>query len=399
MGFIKYILFFSFFVASFVIAESRDFSLNEAKYAVLMEENSKQIVYAKNAFSRLYPASMTKMLTVYAALEYIKNNKLSLAEKLLVSKNAVKKGGYSSGSSTMFLNVDDKPTIDEILQGVIVQSGNDAAITLAENLLGNEQNFVKYMSSFQENLGLKGTHFINVTGWPNLKHYSTPYDLALIARAIVKDYPAYLHYFSQKEFSYGGVKQPNRNTLLDDSLLLSREIVVDGMKTGHTEQSLYGLTFTAYNKKTGVRLIGVVSGLKTRLAVEKEAKKLLLWGFNSFKYKRVYKKGSKIVKINVWEGSKSSIVLRAKSDIYAIYPKSTPEKDVNITIEYIEHLKAPVKKGQNLAKLTITTGDKDYDKKIFLKAEQDIEEHSLFITRFLLFPKWLFIKLKKEMII
>ncbi len=396
MNFSKYALLFTFFLVSLVFAKGGEFKLKNAKYAVLIEENSKQIVYSKNAFSRLYPASMTKMLTVYAAFKYIEDNKLSLKERLVVSKNAVKKGGYSSGSSTMFLNIGDEPTINEILQGIIVQSGNDAAITLAENLLNNEQNFVKYMSSFQKSIGLKATHFINVTGWPSMSHYSTPYDLSLIARAIIKEYPKYFHYFSQKEFSYGGVKQTNRNILLDDSALKSRGIIVDGMKTGHTEQSLYGLTFSAYNKKTGIRLIGVVSGLKSGLAVKKEAKRLIAWGFNNFNYKQIYKKGDKIVKINVWKGSKSSAVLRAKSDIYAIYPKIIPKKDVNITIEYIDNLKAPIIKGQKLAKLTINTGDKRYDQEIFLSAEQDITEHNLFITKFLLFPKWLFMKLGRE---
>ncbi len=379
-----------------MFAQDGGFALERAKYAVLIEANSKRIVYAKKPFSRLYPASMTKMLTVYAAFKYMEDNKLSLEEQLVVSKNAVKKGGHASGSSTMFLNVGDKPTLDEILQGIIVQSGNDASITLAENLLSNEQNFVKYMSSFQNHIGLQGTQFINVTGWPSLKHYSTPYDLALIARAIIKEYPKRLHYFSQQEFSYGGVKQINRNTLLDDTILKSHGIIVDGMKTGHTQQSLYGLTFSAYNEKTGVRLIGVVSGLSSALAVKKEATKLLNWGFNNFNYKQIYKKGDKIVKINLWEGGKSKIVLRAKSDIYAIYPKIISHKNVNVKIEYIDNIKAPIKKGEKLAKLTIDTGNEKYNQEIFLTADQDVEQHSLFITRFLLFPKWLFIKLKRD---
>ena len=341
----------------------------KAKSAVLMDFDTGTFFFEKKADEKMPPASMSKLMTAYMIFERLKNGSLSMDDEFIVSENAWRKGGAKTGSSTMFLNIGDKVKLSDLLRGIIVQSGNDACITAAENISGSENEFVEQANLKAIELGLTNTHLVNSTGWPNPDHYMSPKDLAILSAKIIREFPEYYSIYSEKEFTYNGIKQENRNPLL---FLMPG--IADGIKTGHTSVSGHGLVGSA--KKNGRRIIMVINGLKTMKDRSEEAQKLMLWAFRDFDNYPVLKKGVKVVNIPVWLGEPVKVAAVPAEDVVLTLQKGK-QKNVKAKVVYESPLSAPVKKGQKIASLTLEIPDQD-PKSIDLFAAEDVKRMGYF---------------------
>lgn len=341
----------------------------KAKNALLMDFDTGTILLEKNADEKMPPASMSKLMTAYMIFERLENNSLSLDDKFTVSENAWKKGGAKTGSSTMFLNIGDKVKLSDLLRGIIIQSGNDACITAAENIAGSEKEFVEQANEKAQELGLTNTHLVNATGWPHKDHYMSAKDLATLSALIIRQFPQYYSIYSEKEFTYNGIKQENRNPLL----FLMPEFA-DGIKTGHTSVSGYGLVGSA--KKGDRRLIMVINGLNSMKERSEEAEKLILWGFRDFDNYTIVQKDKDIVDIPVWFGEKNTVAAVAAQDVVLTLPKGK-QKKVTADIRYETPLNAPVKKGEKIATLTLRIPDQE-PKSIDLFSKNDVKRLGYF---------------------
>lgn len=261
-----------------------------AKSWVLMDAASGSVLVDHLGSQRLPPASLTKLMTSHVAALELQRGRLKETDLVTISEKAWRMGG-----SKMFVMVGDKVAVGDLMRGIIVQSGNDASIALAEHIAGGEETFAAMMNQEARRLGLADTHFANATGWPDPTHYSSALDMAKLARAIVIEDPAHYSLYKEKEFVWNNIKQPNRN------LLLWRDSTVDGLKTGHTEEAGYCLVASA--KRDGQRLIAVVFGTDSEEARATETAKLLGYGFNFFDSKVFYKKGETVQSIDVWKGN------------------------------------------------------------------------------------------------
>ena len=282
----------------------------KAKQAIIIDMKSGSVLFSQKHDERMTPSSLSKLATVSFALEALNSGVLKRDQKFTVSKKARYRGG-----SRMFLELGAHVTLDDLLKGIIVSSGNDAATTLAEGLAGKEESFARMMTNHAKKLGAKNTNFVNACGWPNKNHYSTAYDLALIAKDIIERFPElYKEYFTLKEFTYNKITQYNRNKLLWRK---NDGFYVDGMKTGHTEKGGYGLVFSAV--KTGenpTRLIGVINGLSSENGRIREANALLRWAFNQHKTAKLMEKGKSYFDIPIVNGVKKlSMLLAQKTSI------------------------------------------------------------------------------------
>jgi D-alanyl-D-alanine carboxypeptidase (penicillin-binding protein 5/6) len=257
----------------------------------------------------------------------------------------VSQKAWRTGGSKMFVPLDGRVSINDLLQGVIVQSGNDACIVLAEGLAGSEQAFVDIENQYAKKLGLTGSHWADVTGLPNPDHYMTARDLAVLARHLINDFPQYYHYDSQKEFTFNGIKQGNRNPLL------YRNMGVDGLKTGHTDESGYSLTVSAL--RNGRRIIEVLSGLQSMQARADEGARVLDWAFQSSADYALFKAGDTVDQAEVFMGQQPHVPLTVTSDVVVTLPRSA-RPEMKVKLSYDGPLKAPVKKGQSVGTLTIT---------------------------------------------
>jgi D-alanyl-D-alanine carboxypeptidase (penicillin-binding protein 5/6) len=303
------------------------------KAYLLRDHNSNTIVASSNSDMRVEPASLTKIMTAYLSFKALKTGKLTLMQPLPISEHAAKAEG-----SRMFVVQDSQVAVDDLLKGMIIQSGNDASIALAEGVAGTEPAFVDAMNQEAKRLGMQKTHFMNATGLPDADHYTTASDLALLASALIDDFPAeYQRYYSTKEYTYNKITQNNRNRLLwlDPN--------VDGMKTGHTESAGYCLIASA--KRDGVRRTSVVLGAPSDAARATESQKLLNFGFQHFDSTLVYKKGQRINTLKVWKGSSNTVEASTKKDIFVTLPKGEI-KNVKGVVSSIQPLIAPIKKGQ-----------------------------------------------------
>ena len=251
-----------------------------AKSYVLMDGASGNILVENNADQRLPPASLTKLMTAYIATLEIRNGKIGEQDKVTISEHAWRTGGAASGGSTMFLPVNSQATVDELLHGVIIQSGNDASIAIAEHIAGSEDAFADMMNATAERLGMKNSHFMNATGLPHPDHYSSAHDMAILARAIINEDAEHYAIYSQKEFLWNNIKQPNRN------LLLWRDRTVDGLKTGHTNEA--GFCLVASAVRDGARMITSVFGTDSESARAAETQKLLTYGSVSYTHLRAH---------------------------------------------------------------------------------------------------------------
>ncbi len=311
------------------------------KAYLLKDFNSGHVISTKNSNMRIEPASLTKIMTAYLSFKALKNGHLSLTQTLPVSEIAWKVEG-----SKMFIEPNMPVMVDELLHGMIIQSGNDASIALAEGIATTEMQFSEMMNKEAQRLGMKNTHYMNATGLPDPQHYTTAEDLAILATALIHDFPdQYQRLYSVKEYTYNKITQPNRNRLLwlDPS--------VDGMKTGHTESAGYCLISSA--KRDGVRRISIVLGATTDAARAAESQKLLNYGFQYFDSKLVYRQGQAINQIKVWKGNENQVAMTVADDLFLMVAKGD-YVNVKVSTSIKQPLIAPIKKGQVIGAVKFT---------------------------------------------
>ena len=320
-----------------------------AREAILIDFDTGQVLFEKDADKRIPPASMSKIMTAYMVYRALAENRLSPEDTFSVSENAWRKGGAKSGGSTMFLNPGERVKVADLLRGVVVQSGNDACIVLAEGLARNERVFADEMTALGRTIGLKNSTFTNTTGWPDPDHLMTAHDLARLSARLIRDFPEHYKVYAERSYSHNGVNQGNRNPLL------YKDIGVDGIKTGHTQESGYSLTASA--KRGERRLILVVTGLKSMNERSREAERLLEWGFREFNNYPLFKAGEPIAEAEVWLGQAAKVPLLIDDNVILTLPRAA-RREMKVKVGYQGPIPAPIAKGQRLATLTITVPDR-----------------------------------------
>ena len=317
-----------------------------AQFAFVMDANTGAVLLDKNADQRMFPSSMTKMMTAYIVFDKLQKGELHMDDTFAVSEDAWRRGGAKSDSSTMYLELGSHPTVEQLIQGMVVQSGNDACIVLAEGLSGSEAAFAEEMNRRARAMGMRDTNFRNATGYPDPDHYSTARDLAILAKRSILDHPDYYKYYAEKEYTYNGIRQGNRNPLLYKSL------GVDGLKTGHTEAAGYGLAVSAV-REGGRRIIMVLNGMTSIKMRSAESEKLLDWAYREFENYTLFKPGETVDNADVWLGTAKTVPLVAESALTITLPRKA-RRAMKVTEAYDSPINAPIHKGDRLAKLTIT---------------------------------------------
>ena len=315
-----------------------------ARAYLLFDASSSQVLASQAASERFEPASLTKLMTAYLVFEAIKTNKLTLAQTVPVSQRAWKAEG-----SRMFIDPKQTPTVEQLIRGTIIQSGNDASIALAEAVAGSEDLFAQLMNKKAQLLGMKNTKYMNSTGLPDPQHYTTAEDLLLLADALIRDFPQGFAYYKEREFTHNKITQPNRNRLL------FIDPTVDGLKTGHTEAAGYCLIATA--KRNERRLIAVVLGASSETARAQESQKLLNFGYQFFDSQRLYKKGDAVATPEIFKGAQNTIKLGFDRDIWFTLPK---DKFVGLkaTLTTTQPLLAPLRSGEKAGIMKLSKDDK-----------------------------------------
>jgi serine-type D-Ala-D-Ala carboxypeptidase (penicillin-binding protein 5/6) len=336
----------------------------KAKHAILMNADADLIFYEKDADALMPPASMSKLMTLAVVFRELKAGHIKLDDQFKVSEHAWRTGGAPSGSSAMFAPLNSMISVEDLIRGITVQSGNDACIILAEGISGSEDAFVREMNKYAKEIGLTKSHFENSTGLPADGHVMTARELALLANYLMKNYPEYYHYFGEKEFQFGKWRFTNRNPLVFEDL------GVDGLKTGYIEDAGYGLVASAV--RDNQRVILVVSGLNTKKEREEEPRKLLEWGFKSFKPYRLFDQGEKVSDALVWGGTRHYVPLVGNENIDVILPFNTSGQ-ITAQILYDGPIKAPIRKGDQVATLRVTAADTKATNDIPLYAGEDVD--------------------------
>lgn len=334
----------------------------KAKYALLIDADTNQVIYEKNSKAKMAPSSMSKLMTVYIAFQKLKDGSLKLDDKVVVSKNA-----WSKGGSRMFLPLNEAVSVEDLLKGVIIQSGNDASTALAEHIAGSEEAFIARMNTVAQQIGLNNSHFANSTGWPDKNHYMTAEDLAKLTNAIVVDFPQYYHYFAEKEFTYNRIKQINRN------VLINKNIGVDGLKTGHTDSGGYGIAASA--KQGDRRLVLVINGTATDSERAIEAQKLLQYGFLNFTNVKVAMANDAIASAKVFSGSISNVNLVCHQNLIFTVPVEH-KNHIQAVANYDEKLRAPIAKNQKVGVVEVRIPNQEL-KTFDMCAKHDILEAGL----------------------
>ena len=342
-----------------------------ARTAILQDFLSGEILYEKDADKSIYPASMTKIMTTIVAFDLIKSGDLTMDEKFIVSENAWRLS--SAGYSSMFIMVGDEVSVEDLLKGIIIASGNDACIALAEGIAGTEEEFALIMTAKAKEIGMINTNFANSSGINNTENNSTVRDIMIMSRYLIKNYPDEYKIFSEKEFTWdrtGGdpISQGNRNPLL------YKNFGVDGIKTGYLAVEKYSLASSVY--RNGRRLIAVASGFNTKKDRSKESAKLLTWGLTNFDLVEITRSNTPIESAEVWLGKKDLVETYVKNDIYKTIPKAR-KKFLKVAINYNGPIEAPIKKDDILGKLTITYKNEfvgEYD----LLAFEDVKRLNVF---------------------
>ncbi len=311
-----------------------------AKSYVLQDFHSGQILAQKNAHQRVDPASITKLMTAYVVFNELANGRLREDEKVTISEKA-----WRTGGSKMFIEVGKQVPVIDLLKGMVIQSGNDASVALAEHIAGSEETFASMMNQQAQKLGMTDSHFTNATGLPHEDHYVTAADVAKLSAAIIRDFPDYYKLFSHKKFTYNGITQHNRNTLL------WRDPSVDGLKTGHTQSAGYCLAASA--KRNGMRLISAVMGTESEKARADETQKLLNYGFRFFETHQLYKKGDPDLSVDVWKGENESVKLGLADDLYVTIPRGQYKK-LSADVKLPKVLEAPISTGQKIGVLKLS---------------------------------------------
>lgn len=329
---------------------------------VLMDYHSGQLLAADNPDETLEPASLTKMMTAYAVFHEIEAGHIRLDDKVRVSEKAWRMPG-----SRMFIEVGTSVSVEQLLKGMIIQSGNDASVALAEFVAGSEDAFVPLMNAHAERLGLTGTHFANSTGLPQQEHYTTPRDMARLAAALIRDFPDYYNWYSQKKYTYNNITQSNRN------LLLYRDESVDGVKTGHTESAGYCLVASA--RRDQMRLISVVMGTRSEKARAQESQKLLNYGFRFYETHRLYEANTALKQMRIWKGEVENLPLGLADELYVTVPRGR-YKELKASLSIGKTITAPVSSGETLGSVSVRLGDETIVERP-LVALQDVAEGGL----------------------
>jgi serine-type D-Ala-D-Ala carboxypeptidase (penicillin-binding protein 5/6) len=312
----------------------------EAPHAIIVEAETGSVLLDKGADERIPPASMSKMMTAYVVFGMLKSGRTKLTDELPVSEEAWRMGG-----SKMFVPLGAEVSIDDLIHGMIIDSGNDACLVLAQGLAGSESAFVDLMNKKARELGLKDSHFNNVTGLPDPDHWTTVGDLATLAIRTIRDFPEYYKIYSEENFTYNNIKQGNRNTLLYGN------IGADGLKTGHTEESGYSLTASV--KRGDRRIVMVLSDLPTMKARTEESERLADWAFRQFNDYRLFSAGDTVEDAEVWLGSAPRVPLTVGKDLVVTLPRNA-RNDLKVTAEYDAPIPAPIRKGETLGKLVVS---------------------------------------------
>lgn len=310
-----------------------------AKAFLLIDADSGDILVSENPDQTLPPASLTKMMTSYIATHELDKGNINESDKVRVSIKAWKTPG-----SRMFIKEGSSVVVEDLLRGIIIQSGNDASVAMAEFIAGSEDAFADLMNQHASLLGMNNTHFMNATGLPAQHHYTTAGDLAKLARAIIVDHPDYYRMYSEKAFTYNGIRQPNRNKLL------WRDKSVDGLKTGHTEEAGYCLVASA--ERGGMRLIAVVLGTKSEEARATETQKLLTYGFRYYETRKLYSAGEVLEEAKVWGGAVDKVSLGVSENIFITVPRGQ-YSSLQASMEVDEHIAAGVETGQEFGKVQV----------------------------------------------
>jgi serine-type D-Ala-D-Ala carboxypeptidase (penicillin-binding protein 5/6) len=332
-----------------VTADGRPTIDTSARSAVVVDFTTGATLLDKGADQRIPTASMSKIMTIYTAYTYFQDGKAKLDDVLPVSEHAWRTG-INDNESRMFVPYPGQVKIEDLLRGIIIQSGNDACVVLAEGLAGSESAYVEKMNEVAEKLGLTNSHFANVHGLPAPDHYMSPRDLATLARDLIRDFPQYYHYESEKEFAFNGVRQGNRNPLL------YRNIGADGIKTGHTEEAGYGLVGSAI--RNGRRVIVVLAGMKSVRERDQESEKVLDWAYREFNNYAVAKAGEAIDDAPVWLGVRTKVAAAPANDVVVTLPRAA-RRELKVTAVYDGVVKAPVLRGETVGKLVVTAPNTD----------------------------------------
>lgn len=310
-----------------------------ARWACVLDYDSGAVLLDKRADERMPPSSLTKMMTAYVTFGMLRAGRLKLDQALPVSERAWRMQG-----SKMFVPLGQSVPVQDLIQGMVIQSGNDACIVLAEGIAGSEEQFVALMNDTAAKLGLKSSHFMNATGWPAEDHYMSARDVAYLALRLIHDFPEYYHFFSEKEFVFNKIRQENRNSLVVKGL-------ADGLKTGHTDAGGFGLC--ASSARDGRRVILGINGLPTAAARGREGERLMGWAFANFETAQIVRKGELLDQVPVWMGTAASVPLVAGQDFKLLLPHGW-RNGTHIALDYDAPLRAPVQEGQEVGQLTIT---------------------------------------------
>lgn len=322
---------------------------------LLMDYHSGRILTAHEIDTRIEPASLTKLMTAYVVLSELKNDSIKLDDQVLISERAWRMKG-----SRMFIKVKSRVSVDELLMGMIVQSGNDASVALAEHTAGSEETFAELMNQYASRLGMVNTHFTNSTGWPHENHYSTARDLAVLSQAIIRDYPMHYSRYKIKQYTHNNITQPNRNRLL---WLDER---VDGIKTGHTDSAGYCLISSA--NQGNMRLISVVLGSSSENTRARASRKLLNYGFRFYETFKLHEAMSPLTEMRIWKGAKESLPLGLTNELYVTAPRGQRHKiKAQMTLE--PDIMAPAQKGQTYGHIEIKLGDEILSKQPLIALE------------------------------
>ena len=351
-------------ILNYKLSKAETTITTSAKYAILIDHDTGRVLLSKNSNIAMSPASMSKLMTIYLTFEAIKQERISLDTELVVSEKAWRKKDengkeLSPSGSSMFLEPLTKVTVEELIRGIIVQSGNDACIVIAEALNGSEQTFANKMNDKSIELGLTNSFFTNATGWPDKKHIMSSLDLAIISSKLYQDFPEYMHYFSEKKFSYNGIAQSNRNPVL------YQNIGADGLKTGYTISSGHGVVASAI--QDGRRLILVLNGIEGSKLRAIEAERVLSWGFREFENIVLYEKNEIVDSANIWLGNRPTVPLIVKDKVIMTLSKADKGNDLQAIVKYIAPLMPPLSTDQVVAKLLIKNhkGEKISEYKLY----------------------------------
>jgi serine-type D-Ala-D-Ala carboxypeptidase (penicillin-binding protein 5/6) len=315
----------------------------QARHAIIIDADTGAVLLDKDAEQRMPPASMAKMMTAYLVFSYLKEGRAKLTDTLPISVEA-----WRTGGSKMFVPVGQQVSIEDLVRGMIVDSGNDACVALAEGLAGSIDAFVERLNRKAKEIGLADSHFADVDGLPDPNEWMTAHDLATLALRTIKDFPEFYKYYSELNFTFGNIKQGNRNPLL------YKNIGADGLKTGHTEESGYSLTASVV--RNGRRIVAVLQGLPSGKARDQESERLIDWAFREFDDYKLFAAGAKVDDAEVWLGAEPTVPLTAVKDVVVTLPKRD-RKTMKVAVDYQGPVPAPIRKGQPIGKLVVTAPD------------------------------------------